>query len=232
MERKLTSEEKKILKVFTLICRSYGTNTVHKSFNVEYGKIVELGWDLWYKEWGGGITEQFPDVDGVIEKIFYDNKIDDVFEMTDDDHGRILVYIDCVEKKIEITVEYDYLSTKENGADIEIDGYENLNIIFEEMKERGFSEGIIDFNGSGDSGEINSYIEYENGDLMKLNSSVENDLYNILENHMGGWEINEGSQGKFIFTFNEEKGIKKVYLDFYENLYETKSLGTRFYDTF
>jgi hypothetical protein len=38
-------------------------------------------------------------------------------------------------------------------------------------------------------------------------------MYKQLENHMGGWEINEGSQGRFVFN-NESKD---VILEFQEN---------------
>jgi hypothetical protein len=32
---------------------------------------------------------------------------------------------------------------------------------------------------------------------------IENWCYNQLEEHYGGWEINEGSDGSFIFNFND-----------------------------
>ena len=38
-------------------------------------------------------------------------------------------------------------------------------------------------------------------------------MYRALENNYGGWEINEGSQGKFIINSEE----KTVYLEFSYN---------------
>lgn len=62
-------------------------------------------------------------------------------------------------------------------------------------------DGILTlrYNGSGDSGYIESSFE-ENGDSVP--STIEDWCYNQLESHFGGWEINEGSDGEFIFDFN------------------------------
>ena len=63
------------------------------------------------------------------------------------------------------------------------------------------SDGIlrIPYNGGGDSGYIESSFD-PTGDTVP--DEIENWCYSQLENAFGGWEINEGSDGVFIFDFN------------------------------
>ncbi len=53
----------------------------------------------------------------------------------------------------------------------------------------------LDYNGSGDSGYIES--SFSNGGRVPAN--IEDWCYDVLERNYGGWEINEGSQGYFVF---------------------------------
>jgi hypothetical protein len=81
--------------------------------------------------------------------------------------------------------------------------------IFEEWEKDGVLEDIqvpnggiltVKYNGSGDSGYIESSFD-ENGDGVP--TDIEDWCYRQLENYYGGWEINEGSDGEFIFNFND-----------------------------
>jgi hypothetical protein len=56
------------------------------------------------------------------------------------------------------------------------------------------------YNGSGDSGYIENSFE-ENND--KVPAAIEDWCYTELERNFGGWEINEGSDGEFIFNLND-----------------------------
>jgi len=72
--------------------------------------------------------------------------------------------------------------------------------LMDEIKEsnaRPDSNGLLqlDYNGSGDSG----YIESSFVDGGRVPANIENWCYEVLENNYGGWEINEGSQGYFLF---------------------------------
>ena len=64
------------------------------------------------------------------------------------------------------------------------------------------SDGIltVPYNGSGDSGWIENSFEPTNGAVP---ADIEHWMYDELERHCGGWEINEGSDGRFIFDFNQ-----------------------------
>jgi len=63
-----------------------------------------------------------------------------------------------------------------------------------------FPQYYFQYNGSGDSGYIESNFE-ENGDALP--TSIEDWCYRQLEDNFGGWEINEGSDGEFKFNFND-----------------------------
>jgi hypothetical protein len=77
---------------------------------------------------------------------------------------------------------------------------EEVKRLMNEIKESGVRPDIdgrlqLDYNGSGDSGYIES--SFSNGD--RVPSNIENWCYEVLERNHGGWEINEGSEGYFIF---------------------------------
>jgi hypothetical protein len=64
------------------------------------------------------------------------------------------------------------------------------------------SDGIlyVEYNGGGDSGYIEGNFEPTNEGIP---ARIEDWCYEQLERNFGGWEINEGSQGRFIFDFNK-----------------------------
>ena len=65
------------------------------------------------------------------------------------------------------------------------------------LQDNGVKEIVINYSGGGDSG----YLEdsFNNGDSVP--AVVSDFCYNMLENRFGGWEINEGSQGRITFDF-------------------------------
>jgi hypothetical protein len=77
---------------------------------------------------------------------------------------------------------------------------DGLEKVFNELDEENISGTIfVTFDGNGDSGSIEQ-AEDESGNSVNLSTEMEDWCYNILENNYGGWEINEGSTGKFIFN--------------------------------
>jgi hypothetical protein len=71
-----------------------------------------------------------------------------------------------------------------------------------EMNKQGlFDEDnfiTLSYEGGGDSGFINSTFDNPN---VNVPSYVEDWCYDKLESNYGGWEINEGSQGRFEFNY-------------------------------
>ena len=115
------------------------------------------------------------------------------------------------------TVNFDKKTIKINGVDVttygtedagsyyEFEDYEEGDPMFDEFIEiRKFLDGInstgvvIDYSGGGDSGYIEGQYQSENGS-GDVPSGIEDICYNLLE-EFGGWEINEGSQGKISLT--------------------------------
>lgn len=87
-------------------------------------------------------------------------------------------------------LEKNYYDTNELPEDII--GFLNT------LSEEGHGELEIDFQGSGDSGWVEEDGRTRKEDNYKIPDVVENYCYELL-NKYPGWEINEGSQGKFYF---------------------------------
>lgn len=116
------------------------------------------------------------------------------------------ISINCDSQDINLIHYYSWYDRGDsNGVDWEDeDGKE----IFEGWEKDGVlneievpQDGILTlrYNGGGDSGYIESSFE-ETGDAVP--NVIEDWCYTQLERHFGGWEINEGSDGEFIFDFD------------------------------
>jgi len=128
------------------------------------------------------------------------NDIDDI------SHQRIEININGEDKEITVRHELYYYS-RDNGNMVEYDSEDDIERfnrwIDEDLEDVEVpSDGILTlpYNGGGDSGYIESSFE-PTGDAVP--ASIENWCYRELESHFGGWEINEGSDGVFIFNFND-----------------------------
>jgi len=94
------------------------------------------------------------------------------------------------------------------GMSYDISDYEEGDSMYNTfMKVRKFLEyeGIedmtVNYNGSGDSGYIESGYTSKNKN-GQIDEDIEHICYDLLQEY-GGWEINEGSQGIIIFTKDE-----------------------------
>ena len=128
----------------------------------------------------------------------------------DSEYSSYEMIVDTVSRKITINGIYDESIVSESySEEIDLDGEEKelfWNDLYSEIgnNRRTFDVQII---GGGDSG----YFECE---LHSLPNDVEEILYGILEDAAPGWEINEGSSGKFVIN-PIEKTIQ-FNLDVYE----------------
>ena len=73
--------------------------------------------------------------------------------------------------------------------------------VFDELSENHSGLVYVKFDGNGDSGQIEQ-AEDESGSIINVSANVEDWCYNQLESNYGGWEINEGSSGQFIFDLD------------------------------
>ena len=96
----------------------------------------------------------------------------------------------------------------------------------EKMKKDYGNTLTINYNGGGDSGQIDDYGKNESDDDVRLNRDIEYTGYEIIDLYHSGWENNEGGDGRIVFNF-EEKTVMLSHNqnyegDFNENLGEIK----------
>jgi hypothetical protein len=95
--------------------------------------------------------------------------------------------------------------TEDTGSYYEFDDYVEGDSIYNQfieiqkfLDEINSTGVVIDYSGGGDSGYIEGQYQSENGS-GDVPSGIEGICYDLLE-EFGGWEINEGSQGKISLT--------------------------------
>jgi hypothetical protein len=150
----------------------------------------------------------------------------------DDDinYQRLEYDIDVDGKTITFSHFWSYYD-RGDGASLEYDDDEDIER-FNGWMEDTFSDveipedGIltVTYNGSGDSGYLEGSFEENNSQVP---TAIEDWCYGELSRRFGGWEINEGSDGNFIFDFN----TKIVTLNHTENIEENAS-DTYFEESF
>ena len=121
-------------------------------------------------------------------------------------YQKIDLEIDCPSREITVMFWFSYYGRGGENS-VEYDDTDDI-ARFENWMENDLSEievpedGIltIPYNGGGDSGYIENSFE-EIGDQVP--SAIEDWCYNQLERNFGGWEINEGSDGEFLFNFHD-----------------------------
>jgi hypothetical protein len=134
-----------------------------------------------------------------------------------DNRGTIKINIDCKERKLFLNAWQWQYSTLESQSETTLEEikednnelYELIITLFDQLHEKNVSEGYVDFS----SGDCNGFAYGDFQGQINLDDKIVDFMYGQLESHMGGWEINEGSQGRFVFN-NESKDI---ILEFQEN---------------
>jgi len=226
MKNTLTPEQIKTLKLFSYYCQGYGAEEVY-----QYIYLNECSVDYYPNEWHksfGSDIKGYDDIKNTLEEIIDTNDLaSEGYDRDCDNNGQLIISVDCKERNISIRIEEYRFENNEMGN--EIDGIEDEDVLklFEYMNENNFSEGVVEFDGGGDSGEISEKILFD-GDIQDdISAGVTDFLYKELENFYGGWEINDGSHGRFVFHKN---GI--VQLDFNEHREDSVDLGRVFYAEF
>ena len=224
----VTEEQSKKLKLFAYYAQGYGHNEV--SYEIYLQDCTE-DWNS--DSWRGkdGIIDSYESINSVIDSIIEENNLYE--SLSDcDNRGALMINVDCVERTLKITASETRYETKDSSDEISLtdlteqaDGFVEM---FNYMKSNNYSVGVVNFHGGGDNGEVESIINYDNKKSQKIPKDVESFLYEWLESHFGGWEINEGSQGNF--TFLPKESI--VILDFGANTEDDHDLGQVFYTKF
>jgi hypothetical protein len=211
MNRILSPEDKKYLKFFSKYLLSYGEHTA--TFRIE--------------DWSPD-HPYIPDQPKIEENYYLEipirvnsilNKISDVcgeyepsYESDDIGSTWTNFIINPDEQSIFAEFCYSYYTRDEQGmswgkGDVKED--DHLKNVFNILYEENIPWIRVAFDGSGDSGSIEQG-EDKNGRSISIPSDVEDWCYGVLESHFGGWEINEGSSGYFVFDVTK----KQVNLEF------------------
>jgi hypothetical protein len=209
----LTPEDKQYLR---RVCRYLG------SLGMIDGTIemdIDSGWDydfsdiVWEDQthFANNYSAEVPDgLIPIYKKIadyIQENNLYRSPEYDDINYERVDFDIDC--QKAEISVNHWYTYYERGNSNSVTWDAEDDKEIFEDWEKDGVLEDLeipndgiltLKYNGSGDSGYIENTFE-ELGD--QIPAAIEDWCYNQLERHFGGWEINEGSDGEFIFNFHD-----------------------------
>lgn len=223
----LTPEQIKSLKLFAYYCQGYGADEVTQYQYMSNCEELDYYDQSWQKEYGSTISG-YDAINSTIQEIIDDNVLTSEGDDRDcDNNGQLKISIDCKERNITINVEENRVENNEMVT--EFDGIEDEDVLklFEHMNESNFSEGVVEFDGGGDSGEIQDKILFDGDIEEEISAGVSDFLYRELENFYGGWEINEGSHGQFIFR---KSGV--IELVFNEHREDSVDLGRVFYSEF
>lgn len=137
-----------------------------------------------------------------------------------DDEGLSYAELVIIPKKREIILKTMYVEIEPGVEQVTTHEFEDDDKVFNDLKEKDIKSLYVDFTGGGDSGYIEDYVEVVNNndevskEILSDFGLLENYLYEMLGDY-DGWEINEGSQGRFyvnvedrlinlFFTWNEE----------------------------
>ena len=142
-----------------------------------------------------------------IMKYCDDNNLIKEPDYHDMNYQRLEYDIDVDSKKISFTRWWSFY-TRGEGSSVTWEDEQGKEL-FEEWEESGVLEDltipddgilIVTYNGSGDSGYLESSFN-ETGDGVP--AAIEDWCYRELSDNYSGWEINEGSDGQFIFNFHD-----------------------------
>ena len=212
MKEILTADEKTYLRRVCNYLGSLGMSSGVRSFQLEYDQVEitedDINWDYvtsFDNNYRAEIPENlYPILKKIINYIINNN----LFDSPDVDglnSQGMDIDISCNSKEIMVSNWYSYYDTDE-GSSILYDSDEDITR-FERWVDENLQDvevpngGIltISYNGGGDSGYLESSFD---GTRYAVPISIENWCYQQLEDNFGGWEINEGSDGQFIFNFN------------------------------
>ena len=225
----LTPEELKTLQLFAYYCRSYGADSVYRTY---YLSACSKDWedDRWYSRDVSGGIDGYDRIDELIDKLVDDESITDEFTECDGSQ-RIEVEIDCKERMLIINAYQTVYGSEPRGLDYDLEnikeeyGENAANAVEELFTYLNGRDAKVNFSGGGDNG----YIEDDmivDGEQEDIPAAIEDLLYSMLNGNFAGWENNEGAQGSWEFN----SGDKTILFDFNYNTEEEESVDLDDYE--
>jgi len=207
MEKILTPEEKKYLRMTSNYLNSLGMKDgeINIELDIDAGSVDSdsIDWEHVH-HFNNNYTAEIPDgLFPILKKVleYTDNNADFNNDIENLNYQSINIDIDCKEKTISVNHYWSYYG-RDDGNTITWDEENDKELIdrFESLIDDIPEDGqlTVSYNGGGDSGYLESNWN-ENRDGIP--AEIEDWCYNQLSDNFGGWEINEGSDGQFIFDF-------------------------------
>ena len=224
MEKNLTPEELKTLKLFSYYCLGFGCNEVNYTVNMYDCEVDWLEENAFCADDDGYSfaqrIEMYDKITDLIKDISQDIVDSGAFDDTDCNSSNLVFNFDNKERKLNVKGYYSVMIDKPGAIVEEEENFTSeVTEFMESLKSQNIDFFTVNFDGGGDSGQI----EPVGSNGIRITRGVEDYLYEMLSN-FGGWEINEGSHGTF--HFNVEPG--NIELEFYEHSMEDETLGTLF----
>lgn len=216
MAYKLTKEDLKRLNLFSMYIQSYGVKKAYLRIDVS----TDGDWEVYDWDWSSDESNlSISSYDSI--QLFIDNLLQESIDTLlkdfgEDDRGNLRVYIDALEKEITFSAEVYKTAVDYSSIEDTFDEISNQNVK-DYLTELGnsYSTGTVHYEGSGDSGSIDSTLQLDGGDESEeIPAGLEDYFYRLLSN-FGGWEINEGSQGDININF-DTKTITVEHGSYYE----------------
>ena len=223
MQPQVTPEQLKSLKLFSIYLQSYGAETATKTYSIEY---CDVDWeDEQFQSPQTNISiETYAKIDEVLKEIVETNNLIEEATTDCDLRGQLTIRIDCNERTLEAyAMQWEYSTQdssdsktlKEISEEYDEETYNEVLRLFEQIGENG--EGIIQFQGGGDDGEIENDITI-NGSSERVPKLIEDMVYEWLMNTGIDWYNNEGGQGSFIFIPNNGEIILEIGQNYEEDV--------------
>lgn len=210
----LTSEDKQYLRRVCRYLGSLGMRNGNIEIDIDSGfdfDFSEIEWTSEVTHFSNNYSAEIPDgLIPILKKISDHIKENDLFGTNtevDSNYERIDFDIDCDTQEISVSYWFTYYDRGDSDS-TSWDGEEGKDL-FEEWESEGVFEDLtvpkdgiltISYNGSGDSGYVESSFDQTSDSVP---APLEDWCYRQLEDNYGGWEINEGSDGEFVFNFND-----------------------------
>jgi hypothetical protein len=215
-----TDNSKNNLKLLFYLSSQYGDAIVEQNFDIYQGCDT----NYYYSPYAGApIKDKLPTNLNVFLNDFFHKCFEFATDNIDydcDNYNRIDCYLNLKEKKITFDISTTIIKTEDKYYEYNQDTLsESILSNLEDFKNDGYRKIRFDFNGSGDSGYIDSPGYSDDNNSVDLPASLEDFFYERLNNTQSGWEINEGSQGYFSVYPSENK------IDLYFGLNYEDSVG-------
>ena len=209
----LTPEEKQYLRRISNYLGSMGMqdgNIEIEMDNQEEFDYDNVSWDYvthFTNNYNADIPSGLIPILQKIMKYCDDNNLIKEPDYDDMNYQRLEYDIDIDSKKINFTRLWSFY-TRGDGSSLTWED-ESGKELFGNWEEAGVLEDLtipddgiltVQYNGSGDSGYLESSFN-ETGDGVP--AAMEDWCYRELSDNYSGWEINEGSDGSFIFNFHD-----------------------------